>query len=388
MNTPTKHFEAGPSKLDRIVVCPGSLKASRQFPDTGGEAAAKGSSLHSFLEICLKTRKVPADFPTDGEWAVYTDADREAVTEVVEYVRDMLGEFPGELFVETEVDLDRFYPGMMGTADVVIISGRTMIVIDAKFGRNPVPASTNQLKAYGVGLLENFSTLDFDDVIVTIAQPLIGHYDEVRYTPDELRQWAAEVMVPALDEAFGDAPRFNPDPVACKYCPARAVCAVRKAAHYDAVAAALADAPEVALLSNDELAQILNESEKFVAYVEDVRAHVVRELLAHRRVPGYKLVEGRSIRKWANPATTIDELAAALIRKRPEIAADEAVRLVTTTAPINITTAERLLGKSHPVFASLTVKPQGKATLALESDPHPAYIHRGDVSETLDAVEI
>lgn len=382
------HFEAGPSTLSRVIACPGSVIASRGLPDTQTSAASRGQALHALTEICLKTGNTPADFPSDGEWAIYGDSEREAVSTLVEYVNDRRHEFPGTLLVECSVDLQTIWPGMFGKADVALVSGRTLVILDAKFGRIQVEANTPQLKAYALGLLAEFDYLEFDTVVCIIAQPFIEHFDEVRYTPAELAAWAAEVLVPALTEAFGPAPRFNPSPDACRFCRARAVCAVRKAVHYDAVAAVLNDAPEVSLLTSDEVAGLLPAFANFEAYIDDVKNYAIRELCAGRPIPGHKLIEGRSIRKWANLATTPAELALALREKRPELEPADALALVTTVTPVNLTTAEKLLGKSHSLFQRLTVKPHGRPTLAPESDSRPAYFPGAAVIDALDSIEI
>lgn len=382
------HFEAGPSTLARVIACPGSVIASRGLPDMQTGAASRGQALHALTEICLKTGNTPADFPNDGEWAIYGDSESEAVSAIVEYVSDRRREFPGVLLVEFTVDLQAIWPGMFGKADVAIVSGRTLVILDAKFGRIQVEASTPQLRAYALGLLAEFDYLEFDTVVCIIAQPFIGHFDEVRYTPAELAAWAAEVLVPALTEAYGPAPRFNPSPDTCRFCRARAVCAVRKAVHYDAVAVLLDEAPEVSLLTPDEVARLLPAFANFEAYIDDVKDYAIRELCSGRPIPGHKLVEGRSIRKWQNPAATPAELAVALHEKRPELAPADALALVTTVAPVNLTTAEKLLGKSHPVFQRLTVKPQGRPMLAPESDSRPAYFPGAAVIDALDAIEI
>ena len=189
-------------------------------------AAEHGKRLHTLLEICLKNRTTPGDYPTDGEWAVYSADDRDAVEEVVRHVRDLLDEFPGELLVEVDVDLTDYFPGLIGRVDAAIVSGKTLIVIDGKFGRVPVSAETAQLKAYALGLLDAYAYLSFDQIICIIAQPFA--ITSTRHATRRMNSllWAARLMVPALKEAYGPAPRFNPTPDACKYCRARAVCAV------------------------------------------------------------------------------------------------------------------------------------------------------------------
>lgn len=387
------HFEAGPSALPRVILCPASVSASRPFPNTTNAAAEHGTGLHSLLEICLKSRLYPRDFPTDGEWAIYTQDDRDAVTEVVEFVREMLVEYPGELLVEFNVDLSMYWPGMRGTADVVIVAGKTLIVIDAKFGRIKVRASSPQLKAYAVGVLRDFEFVDFESVVCAIAQPFAGHFESVTYTAAEIDEWASTVMVPALANAFGPNPTFNPGPDQCIYCRANGVCIPRKAAHFDEVASILDKVPADGyangyVLTSDELGAILAKADAFESVLGDMKAHAMRELLAGKAVPGMKLVESVTKRKWADPESAPQLLYEALIQKKPDVDPVAALGMVTRVEPITITAAEKLLGKTNPALAGMTVKPEGKPSLAPESDSRPAFNPKSAALDALDQIEI
>ena len=388
-HTSRGHFEAGPSSLLRVLLCRASVQRSRGIEDLSTAAADRGERLHQLLEICLRNRRNPDDYPIDGEWAIYTPDDREAVAKVVDYVRDFLVEYPGELLVEHYVDLGHYFPGMAGTADIIIVSGRTIIVIDAKFGRVPVDATTPQLKAYGVGAVDELSMLEFDEVILAVAQPEGDNFTEIRTTPAALHAWANDVMVPGLREAFGPAPVATPTVKGCEYCRARAVCPERKAAHYDALLALDAFDPEVEVIriSVEALAAMVPYFELAKKYMGDVEAHLMREKLAGREVPGYKLIEGVSRRKWADPVVAVRELAAELMAKRPELDTAAALDAVSVRAPVNIGTAEKLIGKGSPVFQRVTVKPAGRPALVPESDKRPAYLPREALFDALDSLD-
>ena len=382
------HFEAGPSRLDRVIACPGSVVASRAIEEAPMPAAEHGKRLHRFLETCLLARTLPADYPDEGEWALFGPEDREAVAAVVHFVRDLQEAYPGPLLLEAEVDLQGYFPGLVGRADVAILSGRTLVVVDAKFGRHVVAATSAQLKAYGLGLLEAYPALSFEEVVLVIAQPFARHFDELRTTPDALVEWARQVMVPALEEAFGPAPPVRPSEAACRFCPARALCATRKAEHHDAVVAQLDAAGDVALCSRSEIAAMLANAERFEAYINDVRDFALRELLAGRPIPGFKLVEGRALRKWANEKRAIGDLQAALLSKRPDLAPEAAQALITTVSPITISAAEKLLGRANPCFATLTIRPQGRPLLAPQADARPAFVPAQAVGEALESVPL
>ena len=381
------HAEGGPSKATQLMLCPGSIQKSRGLPNPSTAASDRGTRLHSFLEVCLIAKRSPFDFPVDGEWAVYSAEERADVFAVYEYVRNLLIDYPGELATELRLDLGHYWAGMFGALDVVIVYGRTVFVIDAKFGRHPVPATTPQLKIYGLGVLRLYDYLEFDEVTCVVAQPAIGRFEDVTYTPAELETWARTEWVPALELAFGPNPPVNPSPEACKFCPARAICVERKAADFDGVAAALDAAPIAGLLTPAEVGTLLKNVDRFESYLGDLKEYAMRELVAGREIPGQKLVEGRAVRKWVGE-TVMAELARAFLERNPEGDLVEATRAVSVTTPITITAAEKLLGKKNPVFATLTTKPQGQPSLAPESDPRPPFIPNADVLDALDNVEI
>ena len=79
---------------------------------------------------------------------------------------------------------------------------------------------------------------------------------------------------------------------------------------------------------------MLPRFDNFEAYVNDVREYATRELLAGRPITGYKIVEGRSIRKWLSSEAAIAGLLEALRSKRPELPPADAATLVTATSPI------------------------------------------------------
>lgn len=115
-------------------------------------------------------------------------------------------------------------------------------------------------------------------------------------------------------------------------------------------------------LSADTLALIYARLPEFKAWVKDIEDYVMSQALSGDVLQGYKLVEGRTQRKWTDP----DAAARAMLLagKKP----DE----VFVQAVIGITAAERLLGRTSPIFETHTERTQGRPTLVPESDPRPA----------------
>ena len=81
---------------------------------------------------------------------------------------------------------------------------------------------------------------------------------------------------------------------------------------------------------------------------------------------GYKLVEGRSVRKITDPAAVMDLLA------KEGYAPDEYMKPATLCG---LTELEKLVGKKRlsALCANYITKPQGKPTLVSVDDKRPAF---------------
>ena len=99
-----------------------------------------------------------------------------------------------------------------------------------------------------------------------------------------------------------------------------------------------------------------------------IRSEVERRLTANEDVPGYKLVEGRSNRKYSDQDAVAKALRDAEIPD--EIAYERSL--------LGITAMEKAIGKKKfaDVLGDLITKPEGKPTLVPEGDKRPALTSR------------
>ena len=113
----------------------------------------------------------------------------------------------------------------------------------------------------------------------------------------------------------------------------------------------------VPTLGEDEIAAILPQIDNLVAWAEDLKAWALQQALSGVRYPGFKLVEGRSIRKYT------DETAVAEAVIRAGFDPFEKKLL-------GITAMQRQLGKKKfdELLGGLVIKPQGKPVLVPASD--------------------
>ena len=115
-------------------------------------------------------------------------------------------------------------------------------------------------------------------------------------------------------------------------------------------------------LTNDEIASLLPNLDTLADWIKAVEAYALSQLERGEAVPGYKLVEGRSLRKWADEA----DAEAALKRSKLKVAD------IFTKKLISPAQAEKKLGKNHKIIAEHVVKPDGKPAIAPVSDKRPA----------------
>jgi uncharacterized protein YdbL (DUF1318 family) len=127
-------------------------------------------------------------------------------------------------------------------------------------------------------------------------------------------------------------------------------------------------------LTDAEIADVLTRIPQLKTWAADVEAYALSQAVNQGKTwDGFKLVAGRSIRKYTN------ETAVAEAAQAAGYADIYDKRLITLTA------MEHLMGKKtfNEVLGGLVVKPVGKPTLVPESDKRPALaIHSAQTEFT------
>ena len=267
--------------------------------------------------------------------------------------------------IEQKLDLTEYIPESFGTADCVIISDGVMEVIDLKYGKGvPVYADYNpQLMLYGLGALNKYDFMyEIESVKLTVVQPRLNNISSFLISVEELRKWANDVLKPQAELAFSGEGELNAGEW-CKFCAVKNKC---RALYEKQIELAKYEFKEPKLLSDEEIADILGRIPQLVEWANSVSEYAKDEAVNHGKAwPGYKLVEGRSIRKWSD-----EDLAAKAILSIPGVSEDQ----VYNTKLKGISDIEKLVGKK--IFAEklsdVVVKPQGAPTLVPESDKRPA----------------
>lgn len=368
MNT---HAKLSASGAHRWLACPASIKAEEPYPDQTSVYAAEGTAAHDLAEQCLNGG-VNADEYLNGTIGDFT-VDHEMVDAVQMYL-DYVRSIPGQLLIEKRVEFSRWIPDGFGTADAIVINGSTVHVIDLKYGKGvKVYAEENpQAILYALGTLQSYGFLGlFKDFIVTIVQPRLDHISEWSVDHKQLTAYGSSFKAKANLTLSDDAP-FNPGEKQCRFCKAKADCKPLAeftlniiADEFDGIGDELNPRDPDKLTPADIGQHILPHLKLIMDWMNAVEARAYSYLEHGKTVPGYKLVDGRSCRKWGNQ---ID--AEKALRKISKLKVAD----IFTRKLISPTQAEKLLGKNHAVLENHCIKPKGKPALAPESDKRPAIV--------------
>jgi hypothetical protein len=261
--------------------------------------------------------------------------------------------------IEKKLDYSSYVPGGFGTGDCIIIGGNTMHVIDLKYGKGvPVSAIDNpQMMLYALGAYSAYSILyQIETVRLVIAQPRLDNISEWEIAMDDLLYWAANTVMGAAEKAFKGEGDFVPGDH-CRFCRAKALCRARSEFN-TAIEENYPVKPP--LITNAEVGQILERARDLAKWVKDLEEYALAECLAGNEIPGWKVVEGRSVRQFTD--------ADAAFKVLTDAGYEEAV--LYERKPITLSATEKLVGKKKfgEMLAQYVDKPPGKPTLVVESD--------------------
>ena len=355
------HARFSPSSGKRYLCCPPSLKLEEQFADEQSPYAAEGTAGHEMAEYLIKkhlkkrTKRPVSDY--------YSDELMEAVEDYVSYSVEQIEAAKKEcpdpfIGVELKVSLDERVEGCFGTADLVVADSHKIHIIDLKLGKGVmVEAEENvQPMIYGLGVLDMLSCLyDIDTVELTIVQPRLQHLSTWEISAEALLKWGSEVFETGAKKALAGEGEYAAGDH-CRFCKARFTCRERANEYLRLAQMEFREAP---LLSEEEIAEVLLKADALKKWAEEIYAYAQNEAVVnHKKWPGFKLVRGRSIRKYTDEEDAADAAKAAGYTD------------IFKSSLIGITEMEKLMGKKKfaEILGAFVYKPEGKVTLAPESD--------------------
>jgi hypothetical protein len=289
---------------------------------------------------------------------------------------DYCEQWPGEGFYEERVHYTAWVPDGWGTADdirIVEIEGLCRLT-DLKYGKGiKVYAKSNtQLMMYALGVLQDFGHMyDLKKFILAIHQPRLDHIDEFEISVKDLLLWANEIVRPAAEEATGGSTTFRAGPW-CRFCRGKNQCEAR-ANEYIGDFESLEDSNVIPAY---KLAEMLSKVPDIKAWCADIESRAMSMVQSGEKVGEYKLVSGRSYRKWKDEKTAEKALRKVSKLKVADILPQKLV------SPAQ---AEKLLGKKHPILSELVNQGPGKPVLVPGTDPRPPL--QAEAADEFDSLD-
>ena len=360
-----KHALLSASSSHRWLNCPPSVRLCESYEDKGNNYAAEGTAAHTLCEYKLKVvLGIRSKDPTAD--LTYYNAEMEDcangyaayILELVETAKQSCAD--PVVLIEQRLDFSKYVEGGFGTGDCLVIADGTLHIVDYKHGQGVlVEAGDNpQMKLYALGALEIFDGIyDINTVSMTIYQPRRDNVSTHTVFKESLYQWAEEVLKPAAKLAYAGDGEFNCGDW-CQFCRAKYECRARAERNLEL---ARYDFKLPPLLEDDEVEDILGKIDALVSWASDIKDYALQAALGGKQWNGWKLVEGRSNRRYTDEASVVEAVSTAGF--------DPYERKV-----LGITAMTSLLGKKRfeEVLGGFIEKPPGKATLVPENDKRPA----------------
>ena len=362
---PSKHATLSASTAQRWMACPPSVMATKGIPDTTSEYAEEGTAAHEVAEYKLRWNLGEKSIspPSTGKFDAdeidrYTDVYAYYVSDVFETLRKKCPD--AILLIEQRLDFSDYVPDGFGTGDAVIIADDVMQICDLKYGKGIRIAADNnpQMMLYALGALNMYGCLyDIKTVRLAIIQPRLDNISEWEISVEDLYKWAETELKPKAQLAAKGEGEFSAGEH-CRFCKLKATCRKRAERMLEL---AKYDFEPPAELSETEISAVMKIAADLAKWADDVFAYAQAQAINNGvHWDGYKIVEGRSNRKFT------DE------KKVADICREQGYQLsqIYKTTLIGITDMEKLMGKKQfrELLGEYVHKPKGKLTLVPVSD--------------------
>lgn len=377
---PGEHALLSPSSAEKWLHCTPSARLEENYPEESSVYAAEGTLAHEIAELKVRKKFIEPmsqkAFTTRmnklKKHELYQEEMQEHTDTYVDYLTEcaMRYKMKPDVDAEIRVDYDDWAPEGFGRCDCIMVGENTLRIIDFKYGKGvPVSAENNeQMRLYALGALQLHSMIyDIQTIRMSIVQPRLNSITESEMSAADLLKWADEVVRPAAALAFMGDGDFCPGPwCKSKFCKARAQCRAYAESNLTAAEAFSAPQKPPSLLTNEEIGQALKRATPLLDWFKAAEDFALAQLLKGEEIPGWKAVEGRSIRVF----TDADAAFAAL----QSAGFDESL-LYKPREHITLSAAEKLAGKAQfqNLCSSFIDKPRGKPALAPEDDKRPPY---------------
>ena len=374
------HAVLSASGSHRWLNCTPSARLELEFENTGSEAAREGTAAHALCEHKLKralhmrSRRPVSDYDSD-EMEECTDAYVDFVMEQYEAAKQVCKD--PVVLIEQRLDFSCYVPDGFGTGDCLIISDDRLHIIDFKYGMGVLVEAENnpQMKLYALGALAVYDALyDIREVSMTIFQPRRESVSTWTIPVEDLKAWAENELKPRAKMAYDGEGEYLPGEW-CTFCRAAVRCRARAEEKLKLAQTEFRMPP---LLTDAEIEDILAVLPDLTKWANEITTYALDAALNHgKEWNGFKVVEGRSVRKYR------DEAAVA------EAAKEAGYKDIYRQSLIPLTEMQRLMGKDRfeEILGGLITKAPGRPTLVPKSDRRPAMSVSNAINEFYEIKE-
>ena len=337
------HAKLSPSAAKRWMACPGSLRLCAGIPYQSSTYADEGSVAHAVAEAVLREASGTAaayvgryglagkngvKIVTADKAKGFSQAHRitQEMAAAVQIYIDHVRSLPGDTrVIEAKVSAEAYAPGVYGTADAIIVDPfETLYVCDYKHGAGvPVyPEENPQAMIYALGALAEYD-MECENVEIIIVQPRADEERPIkswRISTEDLRKWGQNELAEAVARTMKpDAPVCAGEH--CRFCPAQPKCpaiaqealAVAQQEFSPVAIPAKISLPSPELMTDDQISKMLHFAENILSpWIKEVTGYVQNRMEQGYKLPDWKLVRKRSIRKWADEEQVVARLGVKL----------------------------------------------------------------------------
>lgn len=364
------HALLSPSGAKKWLACSASLACEKDIPNTSGKAAVLGTAMHTIAEMHLNQYIKGTSLPLEREVGAYVlDEGKGQIkalirpmkgavlitADMIEQVRKYTDYCKAIIDVATYAKLEMrvnltevLHPGYegvetFGTADLVAVQElantdeHMLIIGDLKTGRHRVEAKENkQLMLYALGVYRRLKRrYNITVVRLVIFQPYAGGASEWDISVEGLElfaKFAQKRALLALDAYFRGkknlkASDFRPSVDGCQWCRFSEQCAARTKTVNSLLAEELED--DFALeLTPEQIVAAYEKLPLLRQHIDKVEKAMTAALHSGKKVPGYKLVEGKMGNRAWKDAEKVAELYGDKLTKEVLMTPTEAVKVV------------------------------------------------------------
>lgn len=372
-----KHARLSPSSSSRWLSCTASVEASEKYENKGNSASVWGTNVHYLGEQLLKGNHIDVgqEHTEQGVTFIVDSEMLECAEDYADYVNSFIDK-ESVVLIEEQFDLGFISPNQFGTSDATVLNDTHLHVMDLKTGHGIVMAENNsQLMLYALGALHDLEAIyDIETVTLHIVQTRAGHIDTWELDVKTLKLFEQIAKVQADAIISGDV-EFNPSEKACKWCQHQTNCEALKSHVESTVTGAFENLEDIDgqadLIDTDHIKKILDNKDLILSFIKAVEARSLEIMQEGQSIDGYKLVEAKTNRKWA------DEEAVGKYLNR-KIKADDlwVKKMIPMTKILKMRPNDKKLQE-------MLIKPEGKPVVAPIGDKRPPISGVADNFEEL-----